>query len=192
MIKVIAFDYAGVLSPGPMTQWVKENLNISDDKFALYKDYAHKWDLGEMNIEQVYEKLSIITGIPPHLIWEKFYENSTYNKQVVNIIIKLKKHYGVILFSNFLGELLRKLLEKYKITNLFDEIIISSEHKMKKPNNDFFKLLIEKAGVKKDEILFIDDRKDNVKAALTFGIKSILFKNAKDLEQNLKDTGLSF
>lgn len=186
MIKVIAFDYADVIAQSPLSKWVRENLSKEDDRYNHYKKHSPLWDTGQMTTEKFYQTLSEVTGISPNLIWEKFYENRKPDKEVVNIIKKLKKNYKIILFSNFLAELLRKLLVQQKIEKLFDEIIISSEHKLAKPDPDFFDLLIKKSQVKKDEILFIDDRIENVSGANDMGIKSMQFINSETLTTDLK------
>ncbi|MBI3984594.1 MAG: HAD family phosphatase [Candidatus Levybacteria bacterium] len=192
MIKVIAFDYAGVVIPGPMTQWVRNNLHETDQMWKKYVENSNRWDKGELSLERVYEILSEITGIPKEQIWEKFYSKAELNEDVVEIIKKLKRNYKVFLFSNFVSELLRKLLESHKITDIFDEIIISSEYKMRKPDPRFYELLLKTAGVKAEEILFIDDRQENIEAAKVFGINTVLFKDVKTLKDNLKLMQLSF
>ncbi len=192
MIKVIAFDYAGVVIPGPMTQWVKNNLQENDEKWKKYNENARKWDLGEMSLDQVYKVLSDITEIPADQIWEKFYVKAGLNKNVLRLIKRLRKNYKIILFSNFISEPLRRLLKHHEIEKYFDELIISSEHKMRKPDPKFFELLVERANALKGQILFIDDRIVNIDKAQKYGIKTILFENAKTLESKLKSLGLSF
>lgn len=187
MIKVIAFDYAGVISPGPMSNWIKTNLDVNGKYFRYYKENARKWDLGEIPKEQIYKILSKITRVPQALIWDQFYGKAGLHTEVIDLIKTLKKDYKIILFSNFFAEILRKLLDKHDVTSLFDEIIISSEHKMKKPNKEFFNLLVEKSGVKKEEILFVDDTKEHVDAGNKFGIKSIQFSNARKLKEDLNN-----
>ena len=190
MIKTIVFDYAEVIAEGPMSKWVRENIYPDDSKLVAYREKAHKWDLGEMSLKEVYKHLGEITGIAPELIWENFYEKSLPNNEVIDLIKQLKKNYNIILFSNFVAELLRKLLNKYEITELFDEIIISSEHKMKKPDPKFFELLVRRAGVNKDEIIFIDDKLRNILAANEFGIKAFQFINAQQLAEDLRTQGV--
>lgn len=191
MIKVIAFDYADVVSPSSFSKWVRENLTPKDDKYHHYKKHSHKWDTGQMTLNQVYDVLSHVTGVPNHLIWDKFYKDLDADEEVVKIIKRLKKNYKVFLFSNYIGELLRTLLEKQQIINLFDEIIISSEHKLKKPDPEFFKILIDKANVQNYEILFIDDRLENVKGAINSGIKAFQFIDAKMLLKDLKKINIT-
>lgn len=192
MIKAVVFDFAEVIAEGPMAKWLRENLPPEDQKLANYQKYSHKWDVGEMSREEVYKILSELTGILPEQIWEKIYEKSEPNTGVINLIKKLKKEYKIILFSNFIGEHLRKLLAKYGITDDFDEIIVSSEHKMRKPDVKFFELLRKKVGIKKNEIIFIDDKKENIDAALKFGIGAIRFIDINHLENELRKRGVKY
>ncbi|MCL5970061.1 MAG: HAD-IA family hydrolase [Patescibacteria group bacterium] len=190
MIKVIVFDYAEVVAEGPILRWVKENIKPNDKKLLEYREKMHEWDLGEIAVDEAYEIIGRLTQTPPNLIWETFYEKSKSNKEIIALIKKLKINYKIILFSNFMGELLRKLLKKHGIEELFDEIIISSEHKMKKPDPKFFETLVKKAGVKKEEILFTDDKINNVEASNKFGIKAFQFITTKQLIEDLKSEGV--
>jgi HAD superfamily hydrolase (TIGR01509 family) len=191
VIKVIAFDYAEVIAEGPMSKWVRANLEADSKLLVEYKKSAHKWDLGEMTLSEVYEILGKYTSIPPEMIWKNFYEKSKPNLELISLIKILKKRYKIILFSNFISEMLRKLLNHYEITELFDEIIISSEHKLKKPDPKFFEVLIKKSGVKKNEIIFTDDKITTVIAANGLGIKSFVFTNTETFIDDLKKEGIT-
>jgi HAD superfamily hydrolase (TIGR01509 family) len=192
MIKVIAFDYTGVVAPGPFSSWLKKNFPRNDIKHKLFEKHSKRWDIGEVDLDEYYKLISEMSGISPELIWDTFYHNSIYNEEVVGIINKLKKNYKVILFSNHHNDLLRKILEKHVITHLFDEIIVSSEHKMAKPNKDFFHLMLSIAGANKDEVVFIDDNKLNVDQSNKLGIKALLFINVKTLKKDLLNIGIKF
>jgi HAD superfamily hydrolase (TIGR01509 family) len=190
MIKVIAFDYAEVIAQGPLTTWLRNNLRPNDERIKTFEEHARDWDIGAITISEVQKILSGLTGILPDKIWEEFYEKSLPNTDTINLIRKLKKNYKIILFSNFIGELLRKLLNHYGIMDLFDEIIISSDYKMIKPDPNFFEVLVDKSGVKKTEIIFTDDRKANVDGSNNFGIKAIQFLNAGQLIKDLRNEGI--
>ncbi len=190
MIKVIAFDYAEVVAEGPMSKWVREHLHQDQEKLIAYRKHAHKWDVGEMELTQVYKILGEFTEIKPEDIWGKFYEKSRLNTKVIKIIKNLKKEYKIILFSNFISELLLRLLKYHKIENLFDEIIVSSDYGLKKPDPKFFEILVKKSGVKRSEIVFTDDKINNVSDAILFGIKAYQFVSAEKLIQDLKAEGV--
>ncbi len=193
MIKVIAFDYNGVISAfGPIKKWMDTNISKDEEKYLIYKKSAPKWDRGEIELREMYEILSTITGVKAEKIWSEYFEKQILNEGMIELVNKLKLNYKIFLFSNHQGELLQKLLKKHGIKNLFDEIIVSSDHMLIKPNPIFFEVLVKTAGVNKDEILFIDDSIENVEGGINFGIKSILYKNTKNLEDDLEKMGLSF
>lgn len=190
MIKTIVFDFSGVIAYGFISGWVKNNLASGDPRITYIKQSSHAWDIGEISLEETYRRIAHVTDVPPEKIWETFFENTKAEKDIVEIIKQLKKHYKIILFSNYLGELLRKLLDKHEITDLFDEILISSEHKTKKPYKEFFELLTKVSGVKKDEMIFIDDTEENVVASNAFGIKAFIYTESKMLLTDLRSAGV--
>jgi epoxide hydrolase-like predicted phosphatase len=190
MIKVIAFDYAQVVAEGPMSKWIKDNPDLDPYEISAYKDKSHLWDVGKMTPDEINQALSDITNIAPQLLWKQFYDNTSVNTEIIELIKQLKPNYKIVLFSNFIGERLRKLLDKFEITQLFDEIIISSECGLKKPDPKFYDLLVQKAGVEKEEIFFTDDSKVNVDAANLYGIKAYQFINYEQLVSDLQTEGV--
>jgi HAD superfamily hydrolase (TIGR01549 family) len=188
MIKAIAFDYTGVISAyGPIKKWMDNNLSKDDERYVLYEASTHKWDMGDMTLDEMYKALSKVTGTPPEKLWTTFFEKQILNKELTDFIKELKKDYKVYLFSNHHAGLLKKLLELHGISDLFEQIIVSSDHKLKKPDPEFFKVLLEIAEVEKDEIVFIDDLLENVDAGNKFGIKSILYKTVEQLKVDLNN-----
>ncbi len=186
MIKAIVFDYTGVISQGPIMEWIKKNLTPDDNRYLLIKESSYKWDMGEITLDEAYLRIEKATGVSSEKIWDTFFKNTTLENEVIEIIKKLKKNYKIILFSNHLAELLRKLLAKHQITDLFDKILISSEHKMKKPSGEFFKVLVSITETNKDEMVIIDDTSENVRASNKFGIKAITYKDSKTLISDLQ------
>jgi len=185
MIKVIAFDYADVIALGPMSKWVRENLVPGEPRWVKYKAHTPKWDRGEMTLNEVYDLIAEITGMETHKVWDNFFENLEPEPEVIKIIKKLRENYKVFLFSNFHYDLMHKLLDKQGIKNLFDELIISAEHKFLKPEPEFYNILIKKSGVSPSEILFTDDRIINIEGAQGMGINTIHFKGAEDLRKEM-------
>ena len=188
---VIAFDYTGVIMPGPIVEWVKRNISPDDNSYLFMVESADKWDRGEITLDEAYQRMSLITGVAPEAIWQTFFESSLLDTEVVAIIKKLKEHYRIALFSNHIGELLRKVLAMHQITNLFDEILVSSEHKMKKPDPQFFAMLLSVMHVEKDEVVLVDDTQTNIQAACHYGIKALLYKNPTQLLKDFKRLGIT-
>ncbi len=56
---------------------------------------------------------------------------------------------------------------------------------MMKPNEDIFIFAIQKLDASNEDIIFIDDKKENVKTASLLGLKTILFENVDKTKELL-------
>jgi putative hydrolase of the HAD superfamily len=75
---------------------------------------------------------------------------------------------------------------KWDFVNYFDELILSHEIHLTKPNPEIFEYTIQKAGCKPEEIIFIDDGLNNIRTAKELGITGIKYSNIDDLKKDLK------
>ena len=66
------------------------------------------------------------------------------------------------------------------------EYILSHEVHLTKPDPVIFQIAIDKSGCQPNEILFIDDGLNNVRAASELGINTIRFVDIEDLIEKLK------
>lgn len=185
MIKAIVFDYMDVIAPSPIKLWISKNLPDPQERLETLGKYGNIWDLGGVDLNGFYKILSKVTDVPAKSIWDTFYKNLPADQEVINIIKKLKKHYKIILFSNNCGDNLRLLMKKQKIYSLFDEIIISSDHRLVKPDPKFYELILSIGRIDASEAIFIDDSQVNIDTGNNFGIKSLLFTNPQKLKQDL-------
>lgn len=85
--------------------------------------------------------------------------------------------------TNTLGWRLKQYKEKYKLEKYFKKIYSTQEMGLNKTNPRVFLTL--KKEIEKD-ILFIDDKKKNIKTAESLGIESILYSNDYELKENFK------
>lgn len=70
---------------------------------------------------------------------------------------------------------------------IFDQLIFSSEIGVVKPSAGAFRAALEKLSREPEEVLFIDDRPDNVSAALALGLAAIEFRSADQLRTRLSE-----
>ncbi len=73
--------------------------------------------------------------------------------------------------------------------NFFDYSIYSCKIGMVKPNLDIFQFALEMIGEKAENVVFIDDKAENVNAAKKLGINGIVFKDHDSLKKDLKELG---
>lgn len=95
---------------------------------------------------------------------------------MLELIQELKaKGIGVYGLTNWPNETFDEARRRYKTIGSIDNIIVSSRVHLAKPGLDIYRLLLDKFGLKAGECVFIDDRADNVNAAVTIGMSGIVF-----------------
>jgi putative hydrolase of the HAD superfamily len=98
---------------------------------------------------------------------------------------KLEKKYKLALATNEGKVLTKYKIERSHLIQYLSKIIPSYLLREVKPSLVFFKKTLEIINAKPEECIFVDDRKINTDAATSLGIKSILFENAKQFEEEL-------
>jgi putative hydrolase of the HAD superfamily len=88
--------------------------------------------------------------------------------------LKAKGH-KVYFLSNYSRHLRVTQPQLTDFTPLMDGGIFSSDVKMVKPEHGIYKLLFERYDLVPEECLFVDDRQDNVDAAIECGMRAIRF-----------------
>ena len=68
----------------------------------------------------------------------------------------------------------------------FDPVILSYKEKLSKPNPRIYQIAIQHAGVKPQEILFIDNMEENIIAAKKAKMKTVLAKNSDQVIADVK------
>ena len=160
MIKVIAFDLVGVL--------VKEkDIVLSNDEDKIERLFGPNRSDEEFYLEARKILPNKDISLLANNIISKLYE--IREKDLIN---KLKDNYPsikLVVATNHIS-----LIRKYIESNFsVSDIIISGEINKIKPNEDFYNYLINKLGIKNNELLFIDDNDNNIISAKKLGINTI-------------------
>lgn len=186
MVKAIIFDNAGVIMTEAYWLWLNENIPDLEKKKDFFHDISHKVDSALISPDQFLTHLAKESGKEPSQVKQEILSTFVLNDGVYKLMKKLRKNYKIGLLSNFISDWLRLLFKRFNLEELFDAMVISQEHKMIKPDPKMYHLIADMLGVKPQESLFIDDRKNNVIGAQNVGMKGILFTSPKDLEKALK------
>src|SRR3989338_912213 len=79
------------------------------------------------------------------------------------------------------------MLDKMGLAKIFDKAYCSAHLGCKKPDQEFFvKIFTDLGNIKKEEILFWDDKAENVQGAQNFGIHAELYTSFKDFKEKMK------
>lgn len=97
-----------------------------------------------------------------------FTDKISYYKDVRDFEVSLKEKCYIGILSNLVFLDKKRLNDQVGLDN-YDYIFLSFEMECKKPNIDIYEKVQEQLSFDKQDILFIDDRKDNIETAKNFG-----------------------
>jgi 2-haloacid dehalogenase len=91
--------------------------------------------------------------------------------------------------SNWSAETFPLARPKFEFFDWFDEIVISGEVKLIKPDPRIFELLLNRISRRASDCVYIDDSAVNVAAAQALGFQTIHFTTGARLREELRRTG---
>ena len=99
---------------------------------------------------------------------------------------------GVPLFAitNFSGEFWGPFRDTQPVFDRFRDIVVSGTERLLKPHREIYELALQRFGMPADELIFIDDRAENVAGAAAVGMQGHLFRDAASLQVKLEGLGL--
>src|SRR4030066_464775 len=194
-IQAVIFDFGGVLvgmiDDRPRRK-LAEQLGVSLshlDNLVFFSASAQKASLGEIDVEMHWKAVGEALGIKEEAMpqfLQQYWSADDVNWGLLDFIRSLRPRYKVGLLSNAWDDLRQTMHNRWNIDGLFDEMIISAEVGMTKPNPRIFHLVVERLGVQPGEAVFIDDILTNVEAARREGLVAIQFLQPQQTLENLK------
>lgn len=122
------------------------------------------------------------------------WEGAVPNNELIGIIKNLRKQgYKTGLLSNTSKLLMFPTLKNYfgvDLTQLFGQVIISSEVGLLKPDKAIYQLVLNKLRVPAKRAIYIDDALQYLRGAQELGITGLLFQSNRKLRQDLAYLGI--
>ena len=179
--KTIIFEFFGVICSEIAPSWFEKYFS-QEDAVALKEKYCQPADIGAITEKEFFDTLASLINSTPDSVRKEFFSYVKIDKNMVLFIGSIKNRFKIVLGSNAPSGFLYKILRENNLEKLFDEIIVSSEIGLAKPDPLFFEKIFEILKENPENILFFDDNPINVKAAQKLGIKSYLFKGIEDVD----------
>ncbi len=195
-MQAVIWDYGGVLvhmvDETPRRELVKR-LGIRLDtlyRLVFESESARLASIGEISLSQHWQAVARLLHISdaelPGVL-EQFWSADGLDQQLVAFIRSLRPRYRVGLLSNA-WENLRDLLQNHwRIANLFDDLVISAEVKMVKPDVRIYRLAVERLGVPAEQAVFFDDLLQNVQAARQAGLHAFQYTGLTQVQADLAE-----
>ena len=186
MITTVIFDFFGVVSSEVAPFWFGARF-AREEAIRLKQEYMEPADHGDISKEELFARLSALSGEAAEDIEAEFSRLAVINRDTVEVIKALKGKYKVGLLSNAQAEWLEDIFVREDLHGLFDLEVISGRVRATKPSVEIYRIALERLNVTADEAVFIDDNPKNVAAAETLGIHGIVFESADKLRCDLSD-----
>ncbi len=182
MIKVIIFDFFDVFRTDGYKRWLTRR-GIARE--GVYKTVNEQSDRGEIDDEEFFHAIADAIGEPYEVIKHEMEDKVELNEPLVAYAEELKTTHRLALLSNCSSAYLRRELAEYDLERLFDEVVISGEVGLIKPDLAIFEHIMDKLGVTPAECIFTDDNPNNVAAAEAIGIRSIIYTDVPSLRKEI-------
>lgn len=185
-IKAVIFDMGGVIvrteDPEPRRILAAE-LGMTPEELShlvFSSETAKLATLGRLTTEEHWEAIRQALKMGPDQyrhVPSFFWGGDTMDSVLVDYLRSLRPHYKTGLLSNAWDDLRDVIIRKWKIDDAFDEIVISAEVGVAKPDPSIYHIAAEKLGVLPGEVVFVDDFIENVQGALQVGMQAIHFRD---------------
>lgn len=144
---------------------------VSSDEFREYVLARSKPGCKPEDVDKAFG--TILLGIAPYKI---------------DLLKRLSEDHDIYMLSNnnpIATVLAEKMFEQagFSMKTGFRKCYMSYRMKMIKPSEEFFRAVMEDIGLPADEMLFIDDSRLNVEAALKVGLPAVYYEPGTDLSK---------
>ena len=194
MIRAVLFDFGGVLAE----EGFREGLKAIAKEKGLDPD-----DFYKISSDLVYQMGYITGGCDEHFYWNAVRKKTGVNgadqefreeilrrfklrPTMMAVANKIKSSGLIVAILSDQTNWLDELDQRTPFHHQFDYVFNSYHLKKTKRDPSIFRDVCTLLGVRPKEALFVDDNMENVKRALNQGLRAIHFKEARDLQMEIK------
>ena len=182
----IFFDWSGVIADDSGDKFIQQSLRDIGANEIQIKDilnqHFNNFMIGNLSEADYWQVLKNEYGfdIPDQHsgVFDKWSDINP-NKEMLRLVDRLKlSGYRVGLITNIIKPVF-EIIKQSGNYDIFDDIVASCEVKLVKPDQQIYRLALDRLGATANESIFIDDKQSNLNAASKIGIKTILAKNSQ-------------
>lgn len=192
-IKAVFFDLGGVIArtenPEPRSRLASSlGLTYADiDKLVFENESSKQASLGIITEKQHWQNIARLLNQPDSEIdrlHSEFFAGDRIDFKLVEFMRSLHPTYKVGLISNAWSGL-RAWIEEQNFADAFDNMVISAEVGLIKPDQRIYQAALQNLQVHPEESVFVDDLPANIDAARKMGMQAIHFKQAAQAMMDL-------
>lgn len=152
-------------------------------------EMGQKAQLGEISAQELLEYVCRTVHYPVEqaaLFEQEFFAGDRLDVDLLEYIRSLRPSYRTGIISNGWDNVRARLDSQWKVTDAFDQILLSAELKVSKPDPRIYHLALEKLEVAPQEAVFIDDFLHNLDGARSVGMHAIQFHSSEQIRAELE------
>jgi HAD superfamily hydrolase (TIGR01509 family) len=196
MIRNIIFDLGNVLISFVPSEYLKKKNYPLPIQTRILNDIfrSEEWkqlDNGNITVAEAIDSISLKSALKREEIALIFNFRTDIMFPLddnVRLLPELKKQgFRLYYLSNFPLDSFEEVRNDYYFFRYFDGGIISSEVKLSKPDPEIYKYILSAYALNKDECLYIDDIEENIRAAESVGMQSLLTNGSPKISAELEE-----
>lgn len=198
-VTALFFDIGGVLLTNG---WDRDSRMAAAKEFDLdWNDFEdrhelvlHAFETGKLGLEEYLDR--VIFYCPRDFTREQFkafiYSQAQAMPESLALMPRLVKagRYLISALNNESRDLNEYRIDKFHLREYFDVFLSSCYLGVRKPDAAIYRLALSITQRRGEESVFVDDRALNLECARELGMRTIQFKNAAQLEAELKELGV--
>jgi epoxide hydrolase-like predicted phosphatase len=193
-IKAIIFDFGGVLlrtTDFTPREQLAARLGMSRhelEEFIFGGESGNLAQRGEITVRQHWANLAAQLHCSEKelkTLVDQFFANDELDLRLLDYVRMLHATYKTGLLSNAFDDLRQIISERWHFGDAFDDMIISAEVGLVKPDGRIFQLAVEQLGVEAVQAVFVDDMQRNIEGAKRAGLLGIHFQNPLQARSDL-------
>ncbi len=199
MIGSLLFDFGRVISapkPAELFHTYEHDLGLHSGTINRIMFDSPLWEqalVGELQMEEYWRaigaELNLDSPESIEAFRTRYYSDEKINHEVVSLIKTLEGRCRMGIVSNHPPGL-QEWLAEWQLPALFETVVCSGEVGVAKPDEEIFRIALERLGLDPADLLFIDDTEEHVLAARSLGMNGHHFINATALIDHLYELGL--
>jgi HAD superfamily hydrolase (TIGR01509 family) len=203
-VKHVVFDFGGVLFQWQPPRLLQRELpHVATDQASaealatdFFQNYTGDWaefDRGTVGVPELVARIARRTGLAASDV-QRVVDGVPRELQPVPETVDLLRRLraagrGLHFLSNMPLPYAQHLEDSHDFVGWFDSGVFSGRERLIKPDAEIFEFAASRFGQPPANLVFLDDHLPNVQAALRLGWQALHFRNAAQVEAELREHG---
>lgn len=185
-IRAVIFDFGGVIlrteDQSPRLKWA-ERLGVTPEVLSTAvfdSEAAAEATIGRVPVDAIWAHVAASFSLDANALAQlraDFFSGDRCDDTLVAFLRGLRPAYKTGILSNAWSDGRQIIAGKFALGNAVDDLVISAEVGVAKPDPRIYELATSRLAVGPDETIFVDDFMRNIDGARKFGMQAVHFRN---------------